>query len=264
MPTQQQKITLIQLKLGGDSNYLSVTPDVSQLPEDVSKLLNLPSAEKLREELSKLSDKVTDDALSNASTLAKDKGFYKLHNWASGGSPFRRFKDDEITKYFEELFESLVGVSASLAANKDPWFEGDSIALNRADLFHGHLVYDTSAPLPDILLLFHAKEYPSDIEEFKSNTAKLLEPQAYKEVKTSSKGYKYRCSIYSLRFNKLWILRLSDNNSPYRSLVNDPNLNAHQNPLRIDQDDLGECVSDINYFPNDGVPLFFCLRPRSS
>lgn len=261
--SKQNKVILTQMKIAGNGAYLRVTPDAMTVPDAARNLLREPNADSLRGELVKLSDKVGDETLSGASSLAKDKGYYKLHNWASGGSPFRRFKDDELTDFFEGLFTTLAAVSLSLTPGDSPWWQGEPVQLSRADLFHGHLIWDTSAPFADLLFLFHAKEYPSDIERTKAGFAKLLEPGRYKDFDTSSPEFKYRCSIYSLRLNRLYILKLSDNGSPYRSFVAEPDLTVDENPLRIDQDDLGECVADINHFPNDGVPLFFCTRPSS-
>ncbi|OJH40265.1 hypothetical protein [Cystobacter ferrugineus] len=266
MPTQEQKVALSRLKAAtSGSRYLSITSDVATPPDCVSGLLGSFTGDQLRDQLERLSDKISDDALNNESTLAKDKGYYKLSNWASGGRAFRRFKEETVTDYFEELFEMVVAVSMSHQSGSPPWFDGEHIRLSRADLFHGHLIFDNSTPsAQDVLLLFHAKEYPSDIEPNKSQFAKTLEPGNYEEFKTSSADFKYRCSIFSLRHNKLWMLRLSDNGSPYRDLIANRQLTAPQNPLRLEQDFLGDCVADINFFPNDNSRLFFCVMPRSS
>lgn len=261
--SEKNKIVLTQMKIAGNGTYLRVTPDAMTVPDAAKKLLLAPNADSLRDALINLSDKVSDETLSGESSLAKDKGYYKLHNWASGGAPFRRFKEDELTDFFEELFTTLVAVSLSLTTGNSPWWQGAPVQLSRADLFHGHLIWDTSVPFADLLFLFHAKEYPSDIESTKAGFARHLESGVYKDFKTSSADFKYRCSIYSLRLNRLYILKLSDNGSPYRGFVANPDLSKTYNPLRIDQDDLGECVADVNHFPNDGVRLFFCTRPSS-
>jgi hypothetical protein len=263
MPTEQNKALLTRMKIASDDGYMRVTPKAGTPPDAVSRLLKLDSADKLRAELVGSSEKVSDDVLSNGSKLPKDKGFYKLHNWASGGSPHRRFTSEAVTSFFEDLFTTLSAVSLSLTSG-DKWWKGGHVKLSRADLFHGHLIWDTSAPFPDVLFLFHAKEYPSDIEESKSGHAKAIDSASYVDFKATSPEFKFRCSIYSLRTDRLHILKLSDNGSPYRSLVADPDLSKSQNPLRIDQDDLGVCVADVNYFPADGVRLFFCTRPTSS
>jgi hypothetical protein len=196
-----------------------------------------------------LSEEVAAGGLSQASSLSQEKGFYKVENWASGGAPFRRFENEALTEFIDELFLMVAATLARVTG------EPPAKIVRRHDLFHGHWVYSDAAK--DILIVFHAKEYPENLEQFKAGTAKVLEGANYERFVSSDRRFKLRCPIWSMKQNKLFSTDFTASDNPYRDLLDSPDLANRDNPLLLSQANLGVCIADVNSFSNEGVKSFF-------
>ena len=255
MPTERQKVTLAELLAQAATNkYAVVTDGLDAVPAELaaiaeSRILADGTGDKAKELLTALSDGVAAAGLSQASSLSQDKGFYKVENWASGGAPFRRFKDAALTDYMDDLFLTVAATAASLTG------EPPGKILRRHDLFHGHWVFSDAAK--DILIVFHAKEYPENLEQFKAGAAKALEGANYEAFASADRRFKLRCPIWSMKQNKLFSTDFAASDNPYRELLDNTDLTNRDNPLLLSQTNLGVCIADVNCFSNEGVKSFF-------
>jgi hypothetical protein len=239
---------LTQLKsLTRSSPQVDVLDGPAGLPAALSALLLRRTAFDVTSELRNITDGVESDALSNESRLVKTPGHNKVENWASGGAPFARFNELSVTTYVDSLF-------GWVAAHLSSKYDGE-LVLSRNNLFHGHLVFETFGASPDLLLVFHAFEYPGDLETAKSRFAMTLEPLV-PFFNSSAPAYRWRNVLWSMRLNKLWFIHYEDNSNPYRDLLADPDVSKNGNPLFLDESKLGTRVADLNTFPNEGVRAF--------
>ncbi|WP_291578384.1 hypothetical protein [Clostridium sp. UBA6640] len=160
-----------------------------------------------------------------------------IKSWSSGnGEKPRRFNDD-ISNYLEALFKAI---NINFPDTK----------LNLIDLFHGHMVIDESYSNGDVLIIFHSKEYPSNLEKQKTDIA-IKEDSKLQLFDTKNGVYKKRNYIWSLRKNKIWRIDTSEE-SGFCNLVKSPiydfcpeevmEANAAQESY------LGKTICDINYF----------------
>ncbi len=160
-----------------------------------------------------------------------------IKSWSSGnGEKPRRFNDD-ITNYLEGLFKAI---NINFPDTK----------LNLIDLFHGHMVIDESYSNGDVLIIFHSKEYPSNLEKQKTDIA-IKEDPKLQLFDTKNGEYKKRNYIWSLHKNKIWRIDTSED-SGFCNLVKSPiydfcpeevmEANAAQESY------LGKTICDINYF----------------
>jgi hypothetical protein len=255
MPTERQKVVLAQLLAQGASDKFAIVTDgLEAIPAELAalaeeRILADGSGGKAKELLKALSDEVAAAELTQASSLSQEKGYYKVENWASGGAPFRRFKKGALTEYVDELFAMVAGILASVTG------EPPEKIVRRHDLFHGHWVFSDAAK--DILIVFHAKEYPENLEQFKALAAKALEGANYAAFASADRRFKLRCPIWSMKQNKLFSTDFSAADNPYRELLDSTDLGNRDNPLLLSQTNLGVCIADVNCFSNEGVPSFF-------
>lgn len=255
MPTERQKVALAQLLAQDASDkHAIVTEGLPAIPAELAvlaeaRILADGKGDKAKELLATLSDEVAAKDLSQASALSQEKGFYKVENWASGGAPFRRFKKEALTHFIDDLFGMVAAVLASVTE------EPPQKILRRHDLFHGHWVYNEAAK--DILIVFHAKEYPENLEQFKAGAAKVLEGVNYEPFASADRRFKLRCPIWSMKQNKLLSTDFTASDNPYRELLDNPDLTQRDNPLLLSQTNLGTCIADVNCFSNEGVDSFF-------
>jgi len=187
-----------------------------------------------------------------------------VEQWASGrGAPLSPFKDDGMSKFFENIF--------NLAAAQVLSITGACSSLGRRDLFHCHLVFARDARASDILLLFHAREYPDIYEADKVRKATALEPTA-STFRVDHAAYKRRNSLFSVTTKRLYNLNfetplghpatplLASLVEGFDDSLRDDILAEYNDDeylmLRLDQDNLGTCLTDINYFPTEGVAPF--------
>lgn len=204
-----EKIKIIKLDITAPNFLLNLTP------------------ENKKESLTPLtSEEIDSESLYNS--IFEEKKHYKTSNWASGITTHEFYRQKESTLFFEYLFETVSGNTPA--------------ELSRSNLFHGHIVYNED--LNDILIVFHAFEYPSDIEDIKSNLAYHLEKK--KKFISSDKGFQWRNSFYSRNKNSLFIIENSlENISPL----------IYEN-ITLDQSFFGKGIFDINYFPSEGIRPF--------
>ncbi len=160
-----------------------------------------------------------------------------IKNWSSGnGQKPRRF-NDSITNYFQELFLSI--------HNNFP-----DTKLNVLDLFHGHMIIDKRSNPNDILIVFHSKEYPLDLEKRKNESA-LKEYPNIETFQTGTNSYLKRNYIWSLRKNKIWRINTSEETG-FHNLIKSPiyefypELVSRANTAQ--ENYLGETIRDINFF----------------
>ncbi len=227
------------------SAYVELVAGPGGLPAELSGLLTTSAREAITALQGKTSP-VAADAISQESNLQKSRGYYKVENWASGGEPFVRFKTQAVTAYVQALFDMV----ASRIATKS----NVTTVLSRNNLFHGHLVFETFGQVPDVLLVFHAFEYPSDLEPDKSNHAQTLEP-GVPGFTSQDPAFKWRNAIWSMRLNRIWLI-CGDKASPYRELLDGTKLTTDGDPFVIDESKLGARIADVNIFPNEGVASF--------
>jgi hypothetical protein len=232
-----------------DVSKLEVPKLIEQLP------LMLPSG--AIRSLRKNSAPLDKDALDTESTysLSGKPGFKKLQNWASGGAPFHRFLDKNVTLFFDTLFETVLDfVNSRLDGKEQPW------KLSRNDLFHGHLSWVHFSSASDVVMVFHAQEYPADLEVSKSKAAGELEADV-KPFLAGAAPFGRRCPIWSMRKKRIWSIDFFAKNNPFLPLLSTPLSTAGRgaNPLVVDQDNIGECLADISYFPREKVHSFMRL-----
>ncbi len=188
-------------------------------------------------------------------------------NWASGGiTPL--IPRDQIQEELAAIFQGLAE-----ALNRLTNF-GEKHILRRNTLYHGHLVY--SAAHKEDLLVFHAAEYPIDLETIKAAQAWSIEEggqydyaksselaektgKNYKPFKTGDDINKVRSSVYSITQNKLWILdfrkKMPSQGHAFADLID--TTAGTEAALWLNECYLGDNYTDINYFPKEGVEPFF-------
>ncbi|MFE8596318.1 hypothetical protein [Archangium violaceum] len=257
MPNPNLQVVLAALNAQTpDKHHPSVdVVDVSKLdvPLIIEQLPILSPSGAIRS-LLKNSAPLDKDALDKESTyaLSGKPGFKKLQNWASGGAPFHRFVDKDVTLFFDTLFEAVLDVvNSRLDGDEQPW------ALSRNDLFHGHLSWAYFSSLSDVVMVFHAQEYPADLESFKSKAAGELEADV-KPFLADAAPFGRRCPIWSMRKKRIWSIDFFAKNNPFLPLLSTPLSKAGRgvNPLVVDQDNIGGCLADISYFPREKVHSF--------
>lgn len=169
----------------------------------------------------------------------------ELLSWSSSGQP-KIFKDEKINDFFKELFHVI-----------EKSFP--DINLDRSNLFHAHLIKASD----DYLLIFHAFEYPKDLEPFKFEMAKKTNPQIL-PFTTKSKSYARRNLIWSLMKNKIWRFDTSLK-SKFNFLIRSPAYELYPREVLLGnalQENLfGKSIADLFYFPLEEKIVFLGLFP---
>ena len=170
----------------------------------------------------------------------------KILSWASSGQDPRIFKSQINNDFFQKIFGRI-----------EKSFP--DITLNRINLFHAHLIQTPD----DFLLIFHAFEYPMDLEPHKFEMARKLNPQIT-PFTTKTNGYDRRNLIWSLIKNKIWRLDTSSR-SKFNFLIRSPAFEVYPKEVLLGnslQENLfGKNIADINYFPLEEKRLFLSLLP---
>jgi len=201
------------------------------------------------------------DTLNNASRYQDfwvdnpKRTFFRLANWASGMGNLCRI----LTKYDLEACKTLFCTYADVLKKK--WGQRYTIeqVFARNNLFHGHLGYNEAHK--SFLLVFHACEYPKNLEENKSINAKAIEDWAadacernsyFESITNESSIYPFRNAVYSFSANRMWVLNYTRLvNHPYRHLLANPN-DETNNPITADESLVtDEQLGNVNYFPNE-------------
>ena len=232
--------------------YLDVITDIDSTPNDKAFYLmqllretnGINSGEKITTiEGPPLPKGFTTDQLigrfssqKNLIKLTKPQKIKKdLVSWASGAKSPRVFKDENFSKYFQDLF---LKIEKSFP----------DIELNRINLFHAHYVYDDRVWGGDILLIIHAFEYPLDLEIKKNSKAQRLD-NTINTFLTGTPSFNSRNLIWSLRANKIWRMDTSKN-SIFNHLIRSPAYDVY--PIEVSRAN----TAQENYFGKD-----ICLLP---
>jgi hypothetical protein len=148
-----------------------------------------------------------------------------LLNWGSGGRLGKpKILAPDIMTSLETIFNVIV--------NRFP-----DIELSLLDLFHGHILRE---PMSDnILIVFHSKEYPSDLTPYKIPLAQKLDP-GIKTFRSNQLGFAKRNLIASLNERTIW--RLDTTRLDFAHLRG-----SHTASNTLDETLLGEPICDINY-----------------
>ena len=163
-----------------------------------------------------------------------------LVSWASGAKSPRVFKDEKLTTLFANLF---LKIEQSFS----------DINLNRLNLFHAHLVGDDRVWGGDIFLIFHAFEYPIDLE-LKKNRIAVNRDISLATFRTGTRSFDRRNLIWSLRANKIWRVDTSKG-SIFNHLIRSPAYDIYPTEVSrantAQESYFGKVVGDINYFPQE-------------
>lgn len=196
-------------------------------------------------------------------------GWAKLENWCAGQTGWARFKDavaqDDIDLCMGKMADWFAAFSG----------EDRAVLLQRHNFFHGHLILFPDSlyrdGYPELFMLFHAFEYPEDLEQAKSAQSQKLIGADYRGFKSTDAKYRWRNAIWSWTLGKVWFFNFRDNSHPYRGFLDDPDLSKRDNPCTIGQDQLGVDIGNVwahlNWFPNETVGVgaaktFWCvLKP---
>jgi hypothetical protein len=163
--------------------------------------------------------------------------------WSSSGQKPRIFKDEKINIYFKELFYLIEK-------------KFNDITLDRINLFHAHLVLTEN----DFILIFHAFEYPVDLEPQKFIMARRQNP-GLKPFTTNLENFKRRNLIWSLSKNKIWRI---DTSSKFNFLVKSSAFALYPKEVlranSLQENLFGKRIADFNYFPSEDKNLFLNIQ----
>jgi hypothetical protein len=270
MPTQDQKVALQQLKAFTGSNEFAHSWEVDEAPGILKGLLLMANADRAKNALLEMSKAVDNASSFDAkSVIPRVEKKDSITEWASGnGTQIREFKKPEVADYFDDLFKWVSAMTLSLVN------DAEYQRLTRNDLFHGHLVHDLSGALPDILMVFHGKEFPKDTQETPSDNAKKLEAKnrhgdkvPFREFRSTEQGYLRRNTVYSVRLRRFWNLNYKREHlgrNPYRVFLDQPFDYAEfglLDPLVLEQNNLGTNIGDVNCFISEGATSFLKMNP---
>ncbi|MBF0315497.1 MAG: hypothetical protein HQK50_18895 [Oligoflexia bacterium] len=170
-------------------------------------------------------------------SLMLGKGQKEKFNWGSESAKGSAYRISEIENYLKKVFEEI----------KKLW--GHEI--NPMDLFHGHMVLGKDG---DLYVVFHAKEYPTDIDN-KLSFARLVfgvDPKATRGWSYDHKvpGFSQRNIVLSIKNNKL---RVVTERAPFwmnDSQVITPDTSA---AMTLAESDFGKVIGSFNYLPGYGI-----------
>lgn len=170
------------------------------------------------------------------------KNYLRTTNWASASSNQWGYylSTGDVASHFTKIFEKIASIY-------NTEFEFMSMVLCRNNLFHGHVLYNEK--LDDILIVFHAFEYPHDLEPQKSSKAKEVEP-GIDEFDSDETAFKWRNAIYSVNKNSVYFPDISQ--EPYHSQLS----TEFPSSYTLDETKVGVRLFDINYFPQENLPPF--------
>ena len=160
----------------------------------------------------------------------------KTSQWASRRQRLF-YRHRELTTFCTELFEAMKQAASE--------FESSDL-LARNNLFHGHIFYNPE--LDDVLIIFHAFEYPEDIFENCAVKALEIEP-ATPTFKSTHEAFRWRNAIYSAKQNAVFIINAQTWGSGHKALF-------PFSDFTLDESLCGVHICDVNYFPQEGVAPF--------
>jgi hypothetical protein len=220
-------------------------------PAVLQAMANRGSAAAVVQALGGMTANIADAALDARSTY-RDKFTtkeLKVSNWASaqmtesdwGAAPAeggkREFTNGEVKKFFADLFKTA---AAEMHAD-----------FSRSDLFHCHLNYYND----DVVLIFHAKEYPDPLEAGKANAAESLEPGS--KFGMVHEHFKSRNAVYSMKSGKLTTIKdMTDADGTLAKI--DPSFDDNDifDGLTLQDGKFGHPIASVNFFPAEGIEPF--------
>lgn len=117
----------------------------------------------------------------------------------------------------------------------------DHIKLTKTDLFHGHVITTEN----DIIIIFHAKEYPDDLYWWHSQKSGYT---------TQSPEYHERNFLWSCNANIIWLLKAEPGNPDYqtfleliipKSFVHSEDITMALRAYTVQQEQFGEPLYNI-------------------
>lgn len=156
----------------------------------------------------------------------------RIINWGSGGFggiPWQ-FSNQDCNRILIEIFEKITHKIIGLK-------------LSPHDLFHGHVISFTQG----IAIVFHAKEYPKDIEYIK-NQYQVVDEIFY----SRDNCFKKRNFIFYSDNNENGVY-LINNNNMCAELFSDYKINTLDENLLIDKINNAKLVGDINVFNKTNI-----------
>jgi len=199
--------------------------------------------------------------IDNASTQYQrimNRSYLLPSNWASGGSDigFRLPADAARRQGWENLFASYWSILSEVDSQRV------ACIYSRNDFWHGHLAF--SGARETWFVLFHAAEYPRDLEPFKDSQARIVDGSqgtldVYSVISSTAPYYRVRNGIYTFVDDTLRVLDFRRNfnsaDNPYFSL-----LGMDQQPVAVSDDYLFDVdttlTASLNWFSAEDVPLF--------
>jgi len=215
-----------------------------EIPQTIQELAGAEISADLREKIEAISEERTDNEITQMSSQIYQQRFtgdyLKPYNWASGVSgcleqDYREVTDEGANTFFIALFNK---VTDEIGAN-----------LSRNNLFHGHCMINTT--VNDLRIVFHAFEYPSDLEAIKSEQASAIDTTVASFTR-QTENFKYRNAVYSTALNQIIKIDMtgweegSEDHAPFNEA------GTIINHICFDQDKLGTLEATLNYFPKDG------------
>lgn len=176
--------------------------------------------------------------------LERCGSFYeKAKEYGSGGRLGKvKIFPERIENFFIGLFNAIVHYGNE-----------QEFLLVADDLFHGHVVllHDQATHFSDIVIVFHAKEFPADLPEAGGFKNRASSPVNFNM--RDDRAFSKRNFIYSFRSHVLVNLQkdaFGKDYQSYRELITeyDPRFDLEVNTLR--EHYFGQTLFDINYFPN--------------
>ncbi|WP_213981400.1 hypothetical protein [Sphingomonas sp. dw_22] len=155
------------------------------------------------------------------------QNFLRLSNWASQGAT-GEFRDYSYCTFQSEADQFFKGVFEEARVTA-------SAVFSRTDLFHGHVLWHKTDGL---IVVFHAKEYPNDLETSKSGNGRVADPISASFDKYDA-NYGKRNIRYSFRSHTIAIVT--------QGLTND----IGQQTLDQTYGGSAAALFDLNYFPNE-------------
>jgi len=186
-----------------------------------------------------------------------DNDTVKMASGVKSPQEIWRFNDDEFNYLIINLFQTISLSEKSL---------GFPVKLSKYDLFHGHIfaIHTSEAALADIGILFHAKEYPGDLnlgnpESEKNSPFTSKSPEfAYRNfIWLASTGLIYDIDSNSRAIYPTYFLPDGMNRSePSMKEIVKLYLQARTFVLE-NLDPYVESLGDVNYFIVNGKPVIF-------
>jgi hypothetical protein len=169
--------------------------------------------------------------------------------WASSGSGIG-YQLPIGPSGWEALFASYWTVLSEVSLQRVPYI------YSRNDFWHGHLAF--SGAQQTWFVLFHAAEYPYDLEERKDGYAEVVGPPgSYSAISSVTEYFKVRNGIYTFRDNTLRVLNFNNNftsSNPYWNLLYNWQAVSVPDDYLFDVDTT--LTASLNWFSAEGVPLF--------